>query len=57
LVDGSTETADEAYIHESIVNPGAKVVEGFSPAMPSFEGRLSDDQINQIIAYIKTLTE
>jgi mono/diheme cytochrome c family protein len=57
LADGSTVTADEAYIHESIVNPGAQVVEGFAPAMPSFEGRLSDDQINQIIAYIKTLTE
>jgi cytochrome c oxidase subunit 2 len=57
LADGSTVTADEAYIHESILNPGAQVHEGFSPSMPSFEGRLNDDQINQIIAYIKTLTE
>jgi mono/diheme cytochrome c family protein len=57
LEDGSTVTADEAYIHESIVNPGAQVHQGFAPTMPSFEGRLNDDQINQIIAYIQTLSE
>lgn len=57
LQDGSTVTADEAYITESILTPGAKLHEGFGPIMPSFEGRLSEDQINQIIAYIETLAE
>jgi mono/diheme cytochrome c family protein len=57
LEDGSTVTADDAYLHESIVNPTAKIVQNFAPVMPSFEGRLTDDQINQIIAYIKSLSE
>jgi cytochrome c oxidase subunit II len=57
LEDGSTVTADDAYIHESILNPTAKIVDGFPPAMPPFEGRVTDEQINQIIAYMKTLEE
>ena len=57
LEDGSTVTADEEYIRESILDPAAKLHEGFGPIMPSFEGRLSDEQINQIIAYIETLAE
>ena len=57
LEDGSTVTADEEYIRESILEPQAKVHEGFPPIMPSFAGQLSDDEINQIIAYIETLAE
>lgn len=57
LEDGSTVTADEAYISESILAPNAKIHEGYGPIMPSFEGRLNDEQINQIIAYIATLSE
>jgi len=53
LDDGSTVTADDAYIKESILNPTAKIVEGFPPAMPAFQ--LSDDEINAVIAYMKTL--
>lgn len=55
MTDGSTVTADDAYIHESIVDPNAKVVEGFSPIMPSFSSQVDDQQIADIIAYIKTL--
>ncbi|MDQ3548903.1 MAG: c-type cytochrome [Chloroflexota bacterium] len=57
LADGTTVTADEAYISESILAPTAKLHEGFGPIMPAFEGQLNDDQINQLIAYIATLTE
>ena len=58
LADGSTVTADEAYIHESIVDPAAKVHEGFPPGvMPVFADQLSEDEVNQIIAYIETLAE
>ncbi len=57
LDDGSTVTADEAYITESILQPTAKIHEGYGPIMPSFEGRLTEDQVNQIIAYIETLAE
>ncbi len=55
LSDGSTVTADEDYIRESILKPGAKVVDGFPSVMNSYEGQLNDDQINAIIEYIKTL--
>lgn len=53
--DGSSGTVDDAYIKESIQNPNAKIVKGFPAAMPSFKGVLSDQQINDIIAYIKSL--
>ena len=55
LTDGSTVTADENYIRESILRPSAKVVAGYQPIMPSFEGRLSEDQIVQLVAYIKAI--
>lgn len=46
-------TADENYVHESIVKPQAKVVQGFNPVMPPYQ--LSDKQIDAIIEYMKTL--
>jgi cytochrome c oxidase subunit II len=49
-----TVTADDAYIHESIKAPQAKIVAGFeNQLMPNFG--FTDDQINDIVAYIKTL--
>lgn len=54
LTDGTTLIADEAYITESIRNPGAKIVAGFQPgAMPAFN--LSDAEIADLIAFIQTL--
>jgi len=53
LADDSTITADAAYLMESITSPTAKVVNGFQPNMPVFP--LTDDQIKNIVAYIKTL--
>ncbi|ASV10108.1 cytochrome c oxidase subunit II [Leptospira interrogans serovar Canicola] len=47
--------ADENYIRKSILQPTAQVVKGFPPAMPSYQGQLSDDEINALIEYIKTL--
>ncbi|MGE4170466.1 MAG: cytochrome c oxidase subunit II [Candidatus Margulisiibacteriota bacterium] len=49
------EVADDNYIRESVVKPGAKVVTGFGPVMPTFSGLLSDREITGIIAYIKTI--
>jgi len=54
LQDGSKVTADEAYLKESIVDPGAKVVKGYSPVMPSFS-QLSDEDLQALIEYIKSL--
>jgi cytochrome c oxidase subunit 2 len=57
LTDGSTVTADEDYLRNSIVDPNAQIVAGFQPGiMPqNFAEILSEDQINQIIAFIMTL--
>lgn len=57
--DGQPYTADENYIRESILYPQAHVVKGYprpSP-MPAFEGKLSDEDISNIIAYLKSLNE
>lgn len=48
--------ADEAYVRESILNPQAKIVTGFGPIMPSFQGQLSEEQLLQLVAYIKSLS-
>jgi cytochrome c oxidase subunit 2 len=54
LTDGSVVTADEAYIHESIKAPQAKIVAGFeNQLMPTYG--FTDQQIDDIVAYIKTL--
>jgi cytochrome c oxidase subunit 2 len=55
LTDGTTVTADEAYIRESILQPNAKIVAGYQPVMPTFQGQLSEEQILALIAYIKSL--
>jgi cytochrome c oxidase subunit 2 len=55
LADGSTVVADDAYIRESILQPNAKVVAGFQPVMPTFQGQLTEEQILALTAYIKSL--
>ena len=58
LSDGNKITADEAYLRESIRNPAAKLVRGYEKsetAMPSYEGVVSDAQIESLILYIKSL--
>lgn len=56
LEGGATVTADEAYLRESIINPQAQLVVGFQPIMPTFKGQLTEEQILQLIAYIKSLS-
>jgi len=54
LSDGTTVVADDAYLAESIADPGAKVVLGFAPGiMPQYG--LTEDQINDIVSYLATL--
>jgi cytochrome c oxidase subunit 2 len=57
LQGGATAVADEAYIRESIVNPQAKIVDGFLPIMPTFQGLVSEEQLLQLIAYVRSLGE
>jgi len=55
LADGRTVVADENYFRESIMNSQAKVVKGYQPIMPPFQGLVSEENLLQLIAYIKTL--
>ena len=56
LSDGTTVTADDAYIRQSILEPSSQIVAGYKPLMPTFQGQISEDQILEIIAYIKSLS-
>jgi cytochrome c oxidase subunit 2 len=55
LVGGDSVTADEGYLRESIVTPTAKVVEGYQPIMPTFQGIVSEEGLMQLVAYIQSL--
>jgi cytochrome c oxidase subunit 2 len=57
LQDGSTLTADENYIRESILSPKAKVVAGWQPIMPVFQGQVNEEQMLDLINYIKSLKQ
>lgn len=57
LADGSQVKIDDDYIRESIMVPAAKIVAGYPPAMPPYQGQLSDAEVNKLIDYIKTLAE
>ena len=56
LEDGRTVVADENYVRESILSPAAKVVSGFKPIMPTFQGLVSEEQLTALVAYIKSLS-
>src|SRR3979490_1951219 len=55
LQSGETVTVDEAYVRESILNPAAKVTAGFQPIMPTFQGLVTEEQLLELIEYIKSL--
>ena len=57
LSDGSSVRAEENYIRESILNPNAKIVAGFYPLMPTYAGQLTEEQVMELIAYIKSLKD
>jgi cytochrome c oxidase subunit 2 len=56
LEDGRTVTADENYVRECILDPGARRVKGFQPIMPTFQGLVSEEQVNALVAYIKSIS-
>ena len=55
LQGGVKVIADDAYLRESIVNPAAKIVNGYQPLMPTFQGMVTEEQLLQLIVYLKTL--
>jgi cytochrome c oxidase subunit 2 len=57
LTDNRVVVADDNYIRESILNPNAKVVAGFQPIMPTFQGVISEEGLIQITEYIKHMSQ
>jgi cytochrome c oxidase subunit 2 len=55
LQDGTTIEVDENYLRESILIPQTKMVQGYAPVMPSFKGILKDEEVDALVAYIKSL--
>jgi cytochrome c oxidase subunit 2 len=55
LQNNQTVTVDEAYVRESILNPQARLAAGYQPIMPTYQGQLSEEQVLQLIAYIRSL--
>jgi cytochrome c oxidase subunit 2 len=55
LTTGDTVLVDENYLRESIENPVAKIVAGYGPVMPSYAGRLSEEELTALIVYLKGL--
>jgi cytochrome c oxidase subunit 2 len=55
LQSGETIVADEAYIRESILNPRAKIVAGFQPIMPTFQGQVNEEGVLELVEYVKSL--
>ncbi len=57
LEDGTKVTVDDDYLRESILSPQAKVVKGYKPIMPTFQGLVTEDQLLQLIEYIKSTSK
>ena len=57
LNDGRTVMADENYIRESILNPQAKIVAGFQPIMPTFQGQVTEESLGALVSYVKSLSQ
>jgi cytochrome c oxidase subunit 2 len=55
LAGGGTVVADEAYVRDSILHPADRVVAGYQPVMPTFQGLVSEEQLIALIAYIRSL--
>ena len=55
LANGSAVNVDESYVRESILTPQAKLVAGYQPLMPTFQGLINEDSVMALIEYVKSL--
>jgi cytochrome c oxidase subunit II len=55
LASGGTVPIDEAYVRESILTPQAKIVDGYQPLMPTFQGLVSEENVMALVEYVKSL--
>lgn len=56
LAGGESVLADDNYIRNSILNPASQVVDGYQPIMPTFKGQVTEEQLNSLVLYIKSLS-
>jgi cytochrome c oxidase subunit II len=56
LADGSTVIVDEGYVRESILNSQAKIVKGFQPLMPTFQGLISEEGLAALIEHVRSMS-
>jgi cytochrome c oxidase subunit 2 len=56
LADGSTVIVNEAYLRESILNSQAKIVKGFQPLMPTFQGLISEEGLVALIEHVRSMS-
>jgi len=57
LDNGTTVLADDNYLRDSILNPGSKIVSGFKPIMPTYNGIVNEEQLLSLVSYIKSLSQ
>ncbi|HEY1718325.1 MAG TPA: cytochrome c oxidase subunit II, partial [Verrucomicrobiae bacterium] len=55
LSDGTFVRADDKYIRDSILLPTSQIVQGYQPLMPTYQGHISEDELLQLVAYIKSI--
>jgi cytochrome c oxidase subunit 2 len=55
LANGTSVAVDEAYVRESILTPQVKLVAGYQPLMPTFQGLLSEENVMALVEYVKSL--
>jgi cytochrome c oxidase subunit 2 len=56
LASGELVNVDETYVRESILTPAAKVLKGYQPIMPAFQGQVSEETLTQLVEYVKSLS-
>jgi cytochrome c oxidase subunit 2 len=59
ITDGENRTliSDRGYLQRAILKPGADIVDGFPPAMPSYEGRFEAEEMSEILDYLESLSD
>jgi cytochrome c oxidase subunit 2 len=54
LTNGQTVTVDDSYLRESILTPQQKIVAGYQPLMPTFQGMVNEESVMALIEYVKS---
>ncbi len=57
LADGSTVVADLEYLRRSILDPAEELVEGYNAVMPTYRGQINEEELVQLLQYLRSLTE